>query len=53
MGLYVNEYGAKIGLRGGFLCINKNGNTLKEIPVNTVDSLIIHSSVQITSQAIR
>ncbi|MGN0607618.1 MAG: CRISPR-associated endonuclease Cas1 [Oscillospiraceae bacterium] len=52
MDLYVNEYGAKINLRSGVLCISKNGNMLKEIPINTVDSLVIHSSVQITSQAV-
>ena len=52
MNLYVNEYGAKVNMKNGVVCISKNGSILNEIPINLVDSLAVHSSVQITSQTI-
>ena len=52
MDLYINEYGSRINLNNGVITISKEGKILKEIPLKKIGSLVIHSSVQITSQAI-
>ena len=50
--IYVTEHGAVIKLNGGKIIIEKEKKTLFEIPKNTIDGLVLLSSVQITSQAI-
>ena len=50
--VYVTEHGALIRLSGGKIIIEKAKKTLAEIPKNTIEGLVILSSVQITSQAI-
>ncbi len=50
--VYVNEHGALIRLSGGKIIIEKAKKTLFEIPKNTIEGLVILSSVQITSQAV-
>ena len=50
--VYVTEHGALIRLSGGKIIIEKNKKILAEVPKNTIDGLVLLSSVQITSQAI-
>lgn len=50
--IYVAEHGAIIKLNGGRIIIEKEKQILFEIPKNTIDGLVLLSSVQITSQAI-
>ena len=50
--VYVTEHGALIRLSGGKIIIEKSKKILAEIPKNTIDGLVLLSSVQITSQAI-
>ena len=50
--VYVTEHGALIKLSGGKIIIEKNKKILAEVPKNTIDGLVLLSSVQITSQAI-
>lgn len=50
--VYVTEHGALIRLSGGKIIIEKSKKILAEVPKNTIDGLVLLSSVQITSQAI-
>ena len=50
--VYITDHGALIKLSGGKIIIEKTKKTLLEIPKNTIDGLVILSSVQITSQAV-
>ncbi len=50
--VYVTEHGALIKLSGGKIIVEKNKKILAEVPKNTIDGLVLLSSVQITSQAI-
>ena len=51
MNIFITEHGAKLNIRGNRLIINSQSES-KEIPIGLIESLSLHKSVQITSQAI-
>ena len=52
MFIEVKEYGAKIGIDGGKLVVTKDGAELAQFPLGLIESAVVHTSVQISSQAV-
>lgn len=52
MFIEVREYGAKVGISGGKLVITKEGSELGRFPIDMIESVAVHTSVQISSQAV-
>lgn len=52
MFIEVKEYGAKIGIDGGKLVVTKEGAELAQFPLGLIESAVVHTSVQISSQAV-
>ncbi len=49
--VYVTEVGSHVRLSGGKILVEKDGETVFEIPKFTIEGLLVLDSVQITSQA--
>ncbi len=49
--VYVREQGSIIRKRGGRLLVEKDGTTLREIPVRQIDAIAVFGNVQVTTQA--
>lgn len=52
MFIEVREYGAKVGISGGKLVITKEGAELGKFPADMIETVAVHTSVQISSQSV-
>lgn len=52
MDIYVSTHGSKVGILGGKLTVTFPDDTLQTFPFNTIKSVTLLSTVQISSQAI-
>ena len=52
MFIEVKEFGAKVGISGGKLVVTKEGAELGRFPIGLVEAAAVHTSVQISSQAV-
>lgn len=48
--LFVDDHGATIKIDGNSLVVQKKDDTVRKIPIETIDEIYIFNSVQITSQ---
>lgn len=48
--IYITEYGTKIGINGGVIQVLKENEILQTIPKETIDSIFIFGSAQMTTQ---
>lgn len=49
---YITEEGAYIEKRGGVFVVGRNREVVMEIPIETLDGLVLIGSVQVSSRAI-